>query len=171
MKIKSLPKLIFSILISQAAGLVGILINLFAITSISGWYLFLNKPSFSPPGYIFGPVWTILYTLIGISLYLVWIKKGSLKLFFVHLLLNAIWTPIFFGAKNLSLAFVVIILMDLTLLMVIRSFYKIKKLAAYLLIPYLLWIIFASILNYSIWKLNPRLEKSVTIVSNYLPSK
>ncbi len=153
-KIKSWPKLIFSIILAQSAGLVG---TIFTFDAIPTWYTLLNKPSFSPPNWLFGPVWTVLYTLIGISLYLIWTKKkGSLKLFLFHLFLNAIWSPIFFGAKNLGLAFIVILIMDITLVVIIKNFYKLNKIAALILIPYLMWISFASLLNYSIWKLNPQ---------------
>lgn len=152
MKIKSWPKLIISIILAQSAGLIG---TFFTFDAIPTWYATLTKPVFSPPNWIFGPVWTILYTLIGISLYLIWTsKKGSLKLFFFHLFLNAIWSPVFFGLKNLSLAFLIIIAMDITLVMIIKNFYKVNKLASYLLVPYLVWILFASLLNYSIWQLN-----------------
>lgn len=152
-KIKSWSKLIFSIILAQSAGWIG---AIFTISAIPTWYALLNKPSFSPPNWLFGPVWTILYTFIGISLYLIWTnKKGSLKLFFFHLFLNSIWSPIFFGAKNLGIAFFVILLMDITLIIIIRNFYKINKVAGIILIPYLLWISFASLLNFSIWKLNP----------------
>lgn len=153
-KVKSWPKLILSIILAQSAGLIG---SLFTISAISTWYVYLNKPAFSPPNWVFGPVWTFLYTLIGISMYLIWInKKGSLKLFFLHLFLNAIWSPIFFGLKNLGLAFFVIILMDISLIVIIKNFYKLNKIASFILIPYLVWISFASLLNYSVWKLNPQ---------------
>jgi tryptophan-rich sensory protein len=153
LKIKSWPKLIFSIILAQSAGGVG---TLFTFSAIPTWYAFLNKPVFSPPNWLFGPVWTILYTLIGISLYLIWTnKKGTLKLFLFHLFLNAIWSPIFFGAKNLGLAFIVILVMDVTLITIIKNFYKINKIAGLILIPYLMWISFASLLNFSIWRLNP----------------
>lgn len=152
MVIKSWPKLIASIILAQSAGWIG---AFFTISAIPTWYQFLNKPSFSPPNWVFGPVWTILYTLIGISLYLIWAnKKGSLKLFLFHLFLNAIWSPIFFGAKNLGLAFAVILLMDITLIVIIKNFYKVNKVAGIILIPYLIWISFASVLNFSIWQLN-----------------
>ncbi len=152
MKIKSWPKLIFSIILAQSAGGIG---TFFTFDSIPTWYAFLNKPVFSPPNWLFGPVWTILYTLIGISLYLIWTnKKGSLKLFLFHLFLNAIWSPIFFGAKNLGLAFLVILVIDVTLIIIIKNFYKVNKIAGLILIPYLLWISFASVLNFTIWQLN-----------------
>ena len=153
MKLKSLGRLLLSIAISQSAGLIG---TLFTFSAIPTWYAYLNKPSFAPPNWVFGPVWTTLYTLIGISFFLIWQnkKRPSTKLFFFHLFLNAIWSPIFFGLKNLGLAFVVILVMDITLIMVIKYFYKFSKLASYLLVPYLLWISFASLLNFSIWQLN-----------------
>lgn len=153
MKIKSWPKLIFSILLAQSAGAVG---TLFTFDAIPTWYATLVRPSFAPPNWVFGPVWTVLYTLIGISLYLIWSnKKGSLKLFLFHLFLNAIWSPIFFGAKNLGLALLVIIIMDITLVMIIKSFYKVNKIAGLILVPYLMWISFATVLNFSFWQLNP----------------
>ncbi|MFA6074150.1 MAG: TspO/MBR family protein [Candidatus Woesearchaeota archaeon] len=153
MTIKSWPKLLISIVVAQSAGLIG---SFSTISAIPNWYASLNRPVFSPPNWVFGPVWTILYTLIGIALYKIWIKnkKGSLNLFFFHLFLNAIWSPIFFGLHNLILAFLVIILMDISLIIIIKKFYKIDKIAAYLLIFYLLWISFASVLNFSFWQLN-----------------
>ncbi len=158
MKIKSWPKLIFSIILAQSAGGIG---TFFTFDAIPTWYAVLNKPVFSPPNWLFGPVWTILYTLIGISLYLIWTnKKGSLKLFLFHLFLNAIWSPIFFGAKNLGLAFLVILVMDITLILIIKNFYKVNKIAGLILIPYLLWISFASVLNFTIWQLNPNNVKA-----------
>jgi len=153
MKVKSWSKLFFSILLAQSAGLIG---TIFTFDAIPTWYATLTRPVFAPPNWVFGPAWTILYTLIGISLYLIWTnKKGSLKLFLFHLFLNAIWSPIFFGAKNLGLALVVITVMDVTLIMIIKSFYKINKVAALILIPYLMWISFATVLNFSFWQLNP----------------
>lgn len=151
--IKSWPKLIFSIFIAQFAGLVG---TIFTFNAISTWYATLTRPAFAPPNWVFGPVWTILYTLIGISLYKIWIKnkKDSLKLFFFHLFLNAIWSPIFFGLHDLALAFLVIVIMDITLIFVIKNFYKLNRIAGLILIPYLLWIGFATILNFSFWQLN-----------------
>lgn len=151
--IKSWPKLVLSIILAQSAGLVG---TFFTISAIPTWYALLNKPNFSPPNWLFGPVWTILYTLIGISLYKIWIKKGDLKLFAFHLFLNAIWSPVFFGLKNLGLAFLIIVMMDISLVLIIKRFIKINKIAGFILIPYLIWISFASILNLSLWKLNPQ---------------
>jgi tryptophan-rich sensory protein len=141
--------------------LVGGLGTIFTITSIPTWYVALNKPVFSPPNYLFGPVWTILYILMGISLYLVW-KKGiktrksreAVYTFGVQLFLNAIWSPIFFGYKNILLALIIIILMLFFIVKTIVLFAKIDKKAAYLLYPYALWVSFATILNFSVWILN-----------------
>ena len=158
MKIKNPKLLVFSIVICQLAGVVGS----FATTSaIPTWYVTLNKPSFNPPNWIFGPVWVTLYALMGISLYLVWQKvkdnkraKYSVKIFIAHLLLNSLWSIVFFGFRDLSLALDVIAALWLLIVYVIYLFWKIDKRASYLLIPYLFWVSFASILNYSIWQLN-----------------
>ena len=134
--------------------LVGFIGSAFTFSSIPNWYVYLNKPIFSPPNWLFGPVWTLLYALMGISAYLVWKKKGSLNLFLIQLGLNFIWTPIFFGARNLFLALVVIVVMWIYIVKTIKAFAKIDKTASYLLYPYLAWVSFATILNFSIWFLN-----------------
>lgn len=149
-------KLILSLLLPQLAGAVG---ALFTIQAIPIWYKFLNKPSFSPPNWLFGPAWLILYLLMGIALYLNWIKKTkqakfNVRLFFIHLFFNLIWTPIFFGARNLFLALIVIIIIWVLIVMMIFKFWKVNKLSSFLLIPYLLWVTFATILNLSILLLN-----------------
>ncbi len=145
------------ILICLSAGFIG---SFFTASSIPTWYAGIAKPSFNPPGWIFGPVWTILYVLMGVSLFLV-IKNGfskknktALNYFSVQLILNALWSILFFGLKNPLLAFIEIIFLWFFILMTILSFYKISKWASYLLVPYLLWVSFASVLNYFIWMLN-----------------
>lgn len=150
--------LLVSILLCLGAGLIG---TLFTITAIPTWYAGLIKPSFSPPNYLFGPVWTVLYILMGISLFLIWKHgtrtkkvKNALYLFGIQLALNAIWSPIFFGAKNLLLALLIIVLLWIFILKTIIAFAKTDKLASYLLYPYILWVSFASVLNLSIWLLN-----------------
>lgn len=151
-------KLIVSEVICFGAAALG---TLFTISAIPTWYSTLNKPLFSPPNWLFGPVWTLLYFLMGISLYLIW-KKGTknkkvreaLMIFGVQLFLNAIWSPIFFGAKNLLLALFVIILMWMFIVKTIGVFKPINKMSAYLLYPYLAWVSFASVLNFSVWMLN-----------------
>lgn len=146
-----LLKLILSIGLCLGAGIVG---SFFTISAIPNWYSTLNKPVFSPPNWIFGPVWTILYILMGISLYLVWQKKKIPSIFWVQLILNALWSIIFFGMQNPLLAMVDIIALWIAIILTIKAFYKISKPSVYLLIPYLLWVSFALILNYSIWVLN-----------------
>ena len=151
-------RFLVSILICLLAGGLG---TIFTISAIPTWYVHLNKPFFSPPNYLFAPVWTTLYILMGISLYLIW-KNGTktkkireaIYLFGVQLVLNAIWSPIFFGAKNIFLALAVIILMWIYIVKTIVSFSKINKLASYLLYPYIAWVSFATILNFSVWILN-----------------
>ncbi|MFA5163448.1 MAG: TspO/MBR family protein [Patescibacteria group bacterium] len=154
---KFLRPLVF-ILISQLAGVIG---SVFTSSAIPGWYSTLDKPSFNPPNWIFGPMWVTLYVLMGIASYLIWKRRGDIKsvkisliIFFAHLILNALWSIIFFGLHNPMLAFFEIVILWLSILLLIGLFYRIDKRASYLLIPYLLWVSFASILNYSIWKLN-----------------
>lgn len=153
-----LLKILAFIIFCELVGIVG---SYFTISSIPNWYATLNKPFFNPPNFLFGPVWTLLYALMGISAYLIWEKgikkkdiKEALKLFTIQLFLNGIWTPIFFGAKELFVALIVILIMWVFILKTILKFRKINKIASYLLIPYLLWVSFASLLNFSIWYLN-----------------
>ena len=149
-------KLILALLLPELAGAIG---ALFTVNAIPTWYAHLNKPSFSPPNWLFGPVWLILYLMMGVALYLNWIKKSkqakfNVRLFFIHLFFNLIWTPIFFGAKNLLLALIVIIIIWITIVLQIICFWKVNKASSLLLIPYLFWVSFASLLNYFIWRLN-----------------
>lgn len=155
---KSILKLIVSIAICQSAGLIG---TVFTVSSIENWYNLLNQPSFRPPNWLFGPVWTTLYTMMGISLYWIWIKgtkkkevRGALKLFAVHLALNATWSIVFFGMNNIPLSLVNIIILWILIVMVMIKFYKIDKKASWILLPYLAWVSFATILNFSIFLLN-----------------
>lgn len=155
---KNILKLVLSIAICQGAGLIG---TVFTFSSIENWYNLLNQPSFRPPNWLFGPVWTILYTLMGISLYRIWIKRlrkkeiiDALKLFAVHLVLNSTWSIVFFGMHNIPLSLINIIVLLILIVLVIIKFYKIDRRAAFLLLPYLTWVSFATILNYSIFLLN-----------------
>jgi translocator protein len=141
--------------------LVAFLGSTFTVPSIAGWYAHLNKPFFNPPNWIFGPVWTILYFLMGVSLYIVWNKnlknkeKGNaIKVFIFQLVLNLLWSLVFFGLHQPLVALITIIALWITIFMVIRSFYKISKIAAYLLYPYIFWVSFASILNFAVLLLN-----------------
>ena len=121
----------------------------------------LSKPLFSPPNWLFGPVWTVLYTLMGITLYRVWTTKTKKKekmeglaFFTIQLVLNAFWSILFFGLKNPMFAFFEIIFLWLFIALSIVKFQKVDKLSASLLIPYILWVSFASILNFAVWQLN-----------------
>lgn len=152
-------KLFAAIIICQFAGLIG---SVFTFDSIPTWYALLNKPFFSPPNWVFGPAWITLYTLMGLSLYLVLEKQKGKKLaspavviFTVQLALNAIWSIIFFGMKAPMLAFFEIVLLWLAIAATILKFRTIDVRAAYLLIPYILWVSFASLLNLFVWLLNP----------------
>lgn len=148
---KDLPKLIFSIGLCLGVGFLG---SFFTVSSIPTWYATLNKPFFSPPNWIFGPVWTILYILMGYSLYLVWVKRVVPTVFWIQLFLNFIWSIIFFGMQNPTLALLNIIVLWTAIFLTIKSFHRINKLAGQMLIPYLLWVTFASLLNLSIVLLN-----------------
>ena len=158
MTLKHFFQLIGCIVLCQVAGLIG---TIFTIDAIPTWYAGLIKPALNPPSWIFGPVWTILYTLMGIALYLVlqkhWYRKEvkvAVYIFSVQLLLNALWSPVFFGAQKLGLALVIIALMWVSIVATIIAFYKVRKRAAYLLIPYLAWVSFATYLNFALWRLN-----------------
>ncbi len=152
-------RLFASIIICQLAGIIG---SVFTASSLESWYLLLEKPAFNPPSWIFFPVWTILYTLMGVSLYLVWEKglqhrdvKTGVLLFGLQLGLNTLWSLLFFGLKSPYYAFLEIIVLWLAILLTMVQFWKISKVSSLLLIPYLLWVSFAALLNYQIWVLNP----------------
>ena len=166
MKTKNIGKILLAIVICELAGMIG---ALFTMPSIPTWYAGIIKPTFSPPNWIFAPVWTILFALMGIAAYLVYEKgtgkkvvKVALGIFVIQLILNIKWSLIFFGMHNPGLALVDIIFLWLTILLTIIAFSKISKPAAYLLIPYILWVSFASFLNFSIWQLNSQTIKTVT---------
>lgn len=148
---------LISALIANAAGLIG---SVFTAQSVRTWYLIINRPSWNPPGWIFGPVWTILYILMGVASYLVWEKRGlpgaksALFVYGIQLVLNLLWSFLFFGLKNPGLAFAEIILLWLAIVATLVLFWRLNTTAGALLVPYLLWVSFASFLNYTIWKLN-----------------
>ena len=141
--------------------LVGAIAGFFTASGVDGWYAVANKPSFNPPNWLFAPVWTALYIMMGIALYLVWksesdkaVKQTALTLFAVQLALNFLWSFIFFYAKQPGWAFVDIIAMWVMILLTIISFGKISSTAAWLMVPYICWVSFATLLNFYIWKLN-----------------
>jgi len=145
-------KLLISILICELAGMVG---SIFTVSSVKTWYVTnLVKPSFNPPSWVFGPVWTTLFLLMGVALYLVWQKKKISKWFWIQLILNILWSGLFFGLKRPDLAFLEIIILWITILKTIVDFKKVNKSASWLLIPYLLWVSFAAFLNLAIVRLN-----------------
>jgi benzodiazapine receptor len=150
--------------VSFAMGLclfIGFLGALATQTSIGDWYLQLNKPSYNPPNWIFGPVWTVMYVLMGIAAGIVWSKgfyhkwvKTALYLFGFQLFLNAFWSLLFFGLKEPLLALLDIIALFVVLLFTFEWFKIVNNIAAYLLIPYIIWVAFAALLNFEIWRLN-----------------
>ena len=149
-------KLIISLALPQLAGGLG---AFFTISSIESWYLTLNKPSWNPPNWLFGPVWTLLYVLMGIACYLIWksdhpMKKPLLKLFAVQLILNALWSPAFFGMESPLIGLLVIIPLWIAILLCIIYFKKVSVVASGLMVPYLVWVTFATALNTAILILN-----------------
>lgn len=178
---KNILKLAVSIIICQLAGIAG---SVFTTPNIKTWYAAIEKPMFNPPSWVFAPVWTILFLLMGISLYLVWVKNWNIKIsaektekkawnpisqklwigdwkeenaaavFSLQLVLNILWSVIFFGLKMPGTAFFEILMLWFAILYTIVNFYRISKPAAYLLLPYIFWVTFAAFLNYSIWRIN-----------------
>lgn len=141
--------------------MVGATSGFFTISGVESWYQTIQKPSWNPPNWIFGPVWTTLYVMMGIALFLVWkedtseeLKKIAIGLFAVQLTLNFFWSFIFFNQQQPGWALVEIIAMWFFILLTIFAFAQVNKTAAWLLVPYISWVSFASILNYTIWQLN-----------------
>ncbi len=181
MKTNNATKFIISIIISELAGVIG---ALFTTPAIPTWYATLTKGPLNPPSWLFGPVWTTLYFLMGVSLYLVWSHKwrivnpllsnkkrtwnrwseqlwrGKLQrlniigVFSIQYLLNILWSIVFFSWHEPMLAFFTIIALWVSILYTMINFYRVSKTAAWILLPYLLWVSFASYLNFTIWLLN-----------------
>lgn len=154
---KNYQKLAVSILIPLLIGFLG---GIITSSSVRSWYKTLNKPSFNPPNWLFSPVWTILFILIGISFYLVWKKNFgnnrniAIGVFLFQIILNFLWSLLFFGLRNPLFALIEIVILWIVILINTITFYRISKVAGILLIPYLIWVSFATILNYFIFKLN-----------------
>ena len=150
-------KLIISIVLCVSLGSVG---GLVTVNEIPPWYATLNKPSFNPPNWLFGPVWTTLYVLMGISVYLIWKQPVSternkaLQLFILQFILNFCWSFIFFGLHATGWALMEMIALWILILLSILHFAKHSKTAAWLLVPYIAWVSFALLLNAAIWRLN-----------------
>jgi benzodiazapine receptor len=147
-----------ALLIPQCAGFLG---SFFTISAIPDWYSALLKPSFNPPAWVFGPAWTVLYLLMGIAFYLVWEKyergqksRPAFFCFFVQIVLNALWSILFFGLRSPFAAFIEILLLWIFILLNIVFFSRVSRLAAWLLAPYLGWVSFAAFLNFQLYWLN-----------------
>lgn len=147
-------------------GLFGWILICFAAAALGAvfmpgeWYTSLKKPSWNPPAWVFGPVWSVLYAMMAVSVWLVWKRGGwsthrvPLGLFLVQLLLNAAWTPLFFGLQRPGLAFAEILLLWLAIAATLMAFRTVSRAAAWLLLPYLAWVSFAALLNGALWRLN-----------------
>jgi benzodiazapine receptor len=149
-------KVVISIAVCQLAGAIG---SVFTYSSVTTWYPTLAKPDFSPPTWIFAPVWITLYFLMGISLYLIWINRAkdngkAFILFAIQLMLNVLWSFMFFGLKSPLYGLIDILVLLVAIILTVYVSYKISVVAAILLIPYLVWVSFATILNYNIFLLN-----------------
>ena len=151
-------KLIVSILVCQLAGIIG---GIFTQSSVQSWYTTLRKPVFNPPGWLFGPVWILLYLLMGVALYLIWntgeqsrSRDIALALFFIQLGLNILWSFLFFYLQNPLLGFIEILVLLVFIVLTAWRFFGLNQLAGILFIPYILWVSFASVLNFFIWRLN-----------------
>ena len=156
---KYIYRLIISVAICQGAGLIG---SIFTAPSIQTWYVALQKPPFTPPNWLFAPAWITLYLLMGISASLIWQQgldnrqnRTALIIFLVQLVLNALWSIVFFGFESPLSGMVVIVLLWVAILITILKFMPISKTAGLILIPYIGWVTFAAILNVSIYILNP----------------
>lgn len=161
MKMKSSDglKLVTSVVVCEFAGVIG---GIFSTSAIPTWYAGLQKPSFTPPNWLFAPAWITLYLLMGIAAFVVW-RKGladsrvsvALAIFLAQLVLNALWSVVFFGLKSPLFGVVVIATLWVAILVTVLAFFKISKVAGALLLPYFAWVTFAAALNVSIWILNP----------------
>ncbi len=158
MKMSGIPGLVICVVICMMAGVIG---SIFTTSSVTGWYTTIQKPSFNPPGWIFGPVWTTLYILMGIALWLV-LRSGAdaslvrpaVWVFAFQLALNAGWSIVFFGLHSPGWAFAVLAALWLLILASILLFWRISTAAGALLLPYIAWVSFAGVLNWAIWRLN-----------------
>ncbi|MCX5653040.1 MAG: tryptophan-rich sensory protein [Planctomycetota bacterium] len=153
------PTLVLIALIVLCLGAGG-LGQLFTGPSALDWYHTMERPSWNPPDWVFAPVWTFLYLAMAVAAWLVWHKagwygaRGPLILFAVQLALNAVWTILFFGQRMPGLAFLELVVLWAVILMTLITFWRIRPMAGALLVPYLVWVTFASVLNYSIWQMN-----------------
>ena len=153
-----LLKLVIAVMLPLAVGATG---SFFTTPEIPGWYQLIRKPTWNPPNWLFGPVWTLLYFLMGIALYLVWkseslksLKQKAILAFAIQLIFNFFWSIIFFKYHQMGWAFVEIVVLCFCIVINLFYFSKIHMAAAWLLVPYLVWVSFAAVLNYKIWQMN-----------------
>ena len=157
MKIPKTVKLLVSIILPLSIGAVA---GIFTTKAIPGWFATLNNPSFAPPNWLFGPVWTTLYLVMGISLFQIWIldagneRNKAIFVFILQLLFNFAWSFLFFYYNRIGLALIDIIVLWMSILLMLLQFYRLKPMAAYINIPYLLWVSFAMVLNSAYYILN-----------------
>jgi len=157
-KVRDLVALVVAVVVPLLAGGLG---SIATVSSIPTWYAQLNKPPWNPPDWLFGPVWTLLYILMGVAAWLVW-RSGwpaahvrlAVMTFAVQLVFNVLWSIIFFGLRSPGPALVEIVILWLLVLATTVQFFRLTSLAGYLMLPYLLWVSFASALNASVWSLN-----------------
>ncbi len=152
------PKLAASFAVCFLAALIG---SVFTAGAIPTWYANLAKPEFTPPGWLFGPAWTVLYILMAIAAYIVWEKgldkpgvRTALAAFLVQLALNALWSIIFFGLRSPAGAFAEVVVLWLAILVTMILFFRVSKAAGWLFVPYILWVSFAAVLNFTLWIMN-----------------
>ena len=155
MKLPPWAMLVLFLIVVFSVSVIG---GLFTASSVGTWYEGLAKPSWRPPNWLFGPVWTILYAMMAVSAWLVWKKAGfgsALLMFAAQLLINGIWSPVFFGAQSLGGGLVVIVALWFAIVGTIAMFWPVSLAAALLLLPYLAWVSFATVLNAAVWRMNP----------------
>ena len=158
-RVRDIAKLLISVFVCQCAGFIG---SIFTTPSIPTWYATLQKPLFTPPSWLFAPAWITLYLLMGISAFIIWRKgvdnrrvREALIVFLIQLILNSLWSIVFFGLKSPLYGVVVIVALWVAILFTMFKFFKLSTAAGGLLLPYILWVSFAAALNISIWVLNP----------------
>jgi benzodiazapine receptor len=150
--------------VRSALALVGLILVTFCaplagmFSPPGDWYASINKPEWNPPSWIFGPVWTALYLMMAIAAWLVWRRDGWRRpvwLYFTQLVLNAAWTPVFFGAREVGWALAVILALWTAILVTLLAFLRVSRAAGWMLVPYLAWVSFAAVLNFTLWRMNP----------------
>lgn len=156
-KTRQFPALLILVLINFAVAAFG---GLATADAVPTWYATLAKPAWNPPSWVFGPVWTLLYLLMALAAWLVWLRRAEhevmpvLSAYFFQLMLNASWSLIFFGLHEPGWAFGEIVVLWLAIALTLRAFGRVSRTAGWLFVPYLLWVTFAAVLNFTIWRLN-----------------